>query len=80
MPRVYLSESDRLSQQLASWAYGEMKCRGVTQKEMASELGICQQALSRKFKTRSFTFKDFVGFVNVLEPDEREISRLLGRR
>lgn len=80
MPRVYLSENERLSAQLSSWVYGEMKCRGISQKQMADEMGICQQALSRKLKSHSISFTDFLVFVKVLEPDEREIARLLNRR
>ena len=80
MPKVYLSENERLSAQLSSWVYGEMKCRGISQSEMASEMGICQQALSRKLKSHSISFTDLLAFVRVLEPDDREIARLLGRK
>ena len=80
MPRVYLSENERLCDRLASWAYGEMKCRGISQKEMAAEMGITQQALSIKFKTQSFSFVDLLAFVRVLEPDDRELARLVGRK
>lgn len=80
MPKVYLSENDRLSERLASWVYGEMKCRGISQVEMAKEMQISQQALSMKLKIHSFTFADLLTFIRVLEPDERELDRLLGRR
>ena len=80
MPKVYLSENERLSAQLSSWVYGEMKVRGVSQKKMADEMGICQQALSRKLKSHSISFTDLLTFVRVLEPDDREIARLLGRK
>ena len=79
MPRVYLSENERLSAQLSSWVYGEMKCRGISQRKMAEELGICQQALSKKLKSHSISFTDLVVFVRVFEPDEKDIARLLGR-
>lgn len=79
MPKVYLSENDRLSRRLSSWIYGEMKCRGISQRAMAEEMGISQQALSQKLKANSFSFTDFLDFVRVLEPDVRELNRLIGR-
>lgn len=79
MPRVYLSENDRLTARLSSWIYGEMKTQGISQRVMAQEMQISQQALSKKLKTRSFSFTDFLAVVRVLKPDEKELSRLLGR-
>lgn len=80
MPKVFLNENERLCQRLSSWVYGELKCRGITQRSMAEEMEISQQALSQKLKANSFTFTDFLAFIRVLEPDERELDRLLGRR
>lgn len=79
MPKVYLSENEKLCAGLASWVYGELKCRGISHREMAREMGISQQALSQKLKAKSFSFTDFLAFIRVLEPDERELHRLLGR-
>ena len=80
MPKIYLSENERLSARLARWIYGEMKAQGISQKVMADELEISQQAFSRKLKTNSFSFTDFLGIVRVLDPDEKELARLVGRR
>lgn len=79
MPRVYLSDNDRLTERLVSWTYGEMKCRKISQKTMASEMGISQAALSQKLKNRSISFADFLTIVRMLEPDAKELDRLLGR-
>jgi transcriptional regulator with XRE-family HTH domain len=79
MPRVYLSEKDRLSARLSSWVYGEMKVKKIPQRELADAMGVSQQALSRKLKSRSFSFADFLAIVKVLEPDEKELNRLVGR-
>lgn len=79
MPRVHLNENDRLSDRLVSWTYGEMKCRKISQRTMADEMGITQAALSQKLKNRSITFKDFLVIVRMLEPDAKELDRLLGR-
>lgn len=79
MPRVYLSEKDRLSARLSSWVYGELKVKGIPQRKLADAMGVSQQALSRKLKSRSFSFADFLAIVKVLEPDDKDLSRLLGR-
>lgn len=79
MPRVYLSENDRLCAKLSSWIYGEMKCQGISQKKLAEELEITQQALSKKLRSHSFSFTDFLTIIRVLEPDEKDLARLLGR-
>ena len=79
MPKVYMSEQDRLYAKLISWIYGEMKVRGITQRAMAYEMGISQAALSQKLKNRSISFADFLTIVRVLEPDTKELDRLLGR-
>ncbi len=79
MPRVYLSENERLCARLSSWIYGEIKIRGISQKVMATELGISQPAFYKKLKTHSFSYTDFLTIVRVLDPDESELIRLLGR-
>ena len=79
MPKVFLSDNDRLSDRLVAWIYGEMKCQKITQRDMAYELGISQAAFSQKLKNRSISFKDFVAIIRVLQPDSQEVDRLLGR-
>ena len=79
MPKVFLSEKDRLSDRLASWVYGQMKLSRVTQKQLADELQITQQALSYKLKNRQFSFADFVTIVSVFAPDPSELAWLVGK-
>ena len=79
MPKVFLNENQRLNERFASWLYGEMKCQGISQMAMAEELEISQPALSKKIRNRSFTFSDFLTIVRVLQPDAKELDRLLGR-
>lgn len=80
MPRVYMSESKRLSARLASWMYGQMKLKHISQRMLAEELQITQQALSYKLKMHQFSFADFVTIVSVLEPDPSELAWLVGRK
>lgn len=79
MPRVYLSENQRLSERLSAWVYGQMKVKKIPQRIMAEELEISQPAFAQKLKNRSFSYTDFLTFVRVLEPDTADIERLLGR-
>ena len=77
MPKVYLSEKDRLSARLAKWVYGEMKLRGMTQAQLAEMLFISQQALSKKLSRASFSYEDFVLLVKVFEPTANELAALV---
>lgn len=79
MPKVFLSENQRLSDGLVAWVYGQLKVRKITQKAMADELEISQSAFAQKLKNRSFSFTDFVTIVRVLQPDAKDLDRLLGR-
>lgn len=79
MPRVYLSENERLTERLVAWVYGQMKVKKIPQRIMAEEMEISQPALAQKLKNRSFTYSDFLTFVRVLEPDTKDLERLLGR-
>jgi hypothetical protein len=56
-----------------------MKVKKIPQRIMAEEMEISQPALAQKLKNRSFTYSDFLTFVRVLEPDTKELDRLLGR-
>lgn len=79
MPRVYMSESERLNDRLVTWIIGTMKMKGITQKVLAEEMMVSQQALSVKLKRRSLSFTDFLAAVKVLDPDIEEIAWLVGK-
>ena len=80
MPKTFLSEKDRLSDRFTSWVQGQMKLRHITQKQLADELQITQQALSYKLKNRQFSFADFVTIVGVFAPDPSELAWLVGKK
>lgn len=79
MPRVYMSESERLNDRLVTWIIGAMKMKGITQKVLAEEMMVTQQALSVKLKRRSLSFTDFLAAVKVLDPDIEELAWLVGK-
>lgn len=78
MPKVYLTEKDRLCQRLAKWVYGEMKSRRLTQQAVALEMGITHQALSQKLRNAKFSYEDFIFFVKKFQPSNEELRVIIG--
>lgn len=77
MPKVFLTSCDRLNNKVASWIYGEMRTHGISQRQLASELGISQQLLSYRLKHRIISISDFATFVRLFQPETDEIVRLI---
>jgi len=78
MPKVYLTEKDRLCARLAKWVYGEMKVRRITQTSLAKKMDISHQALSRKLREESFDYTDFAFFVKEFQPSDKELREIIG--
>jgi len=78
MPRVYLSDKERLCARLARWVYGELKIRRMSQADLAGKMGISHQALSQKLRRESFDYSDFCFFVKEFEPSQKELLELVG--
>lgn len=77
MPKVYVTNNERLCARLAAWVYGQMKVRRITQQDIADIRGVSRQAISKKLISQSFDFEDFVTFVELFEPDDAELRRLI---
>lgn len=80
MPRVYLSNDDRLNAKMTAWIYGQLKVQGKSQKGLADEMGVCQQAVSRKLAAQSYRFTDIVHAIHYLQPDMDTLMDLLDIR
>lgn len=78
MPKVYLTEKQRIRHRLACWIYGQMKVRRLTLASVAKKMDISHQALSRKLRAESFNYTDFVFFVKEFEPSDRELREIIG--
>ena len=78
MPKVYLSERDRLCSRLAKWVYGELRVRKMPQSALAEKMGITQQSLSRKLSGENFKYSDFLFFVKEFEPTTKELLEMIG--
>lgn len=79
MPKVFTNENDKLCDRLASWVYGQMRVRRITQQQMADELGITQQAFGKKLRRRQFSYRDFLTIVAYFGPEPGEIAWLIGK-
>lgn len=77
MARVYITTSEKRNARLAAWVYGEMKVKRITQEDIASKRGVSRQAIGKKLKNQSFDFEDLAVFVEIFEPSERELMRLV---
>jgi len=78
MPKIYLTREMRLREHFALWIFGQMKVNGKSQRKIAGELGLTQQGVCKKFKNQSFSFDDFVFFLNMFKPDQETIMKLVG--
>ena len=78
MPRVYITKNEKLCSRLAAWVYGQMRLNNVTQSMIAERRGVSRQAIGEKLKKHKFDFEDFVTFVDLFQPDDREIRNLIG--
>ena len=80
MPKVFISEKDRMCQRLSTWIYGKLRSQGISQTVLAKEMEVSQQALSYKLRNHSFTYRDLLAVVKVFNPDETELKWLLGSK
>ena len=77
MPRVYLTEKERLCRRLARYVYGEMRVRKISQQTLADKRGISRQALGRKLKEAIFSYEDFIFFVKEFQPSNKELLEII---
>lgn len=77
MPRVYVSKDQKRNAKLAAWVYSQMKLNRITQRLLAEQRGVSQQAISDKLRFHRFDFEDFACFVEMFNPSDAEIKRLI---
>lgn len=78
MPKVFLSQQDKLNDRFTVWLIGKMKSQGITQSKLACQVSMSQQMFSYKLKNKNFLYSEAVGIINFIQPDIEEISYLLG--
>lgn len=78
MPKVFLSEQDRICHRMVTWVQGEKKRHDMTDDDLANKRGISRSAMSRKLRLESIDYKDFVFFVGVFKPDVETLQYIVG--
>lgn len=78
MPKIYLSDTEKLEARLSTWVIGTMKQKNISQKQMGEEIGVKQQTFSKKLRNHTIDFGDFVNIISVLKPDRETLDWLLG--
>ena len=80
MPKVYLTKTDKLNNDLVALIYGTMKVKHVTQKQIADRLYISQPAFYGKLKRKKLTFEDLVVIFEMLELTDEQILSVMRER
>lgn len=78
MPRVNGKRIEYKNADLYAYIIGQMKARGMTQKELGYVLGLSQQVTSAKLKRRGLTTKELIEVIEVLDIDAATIGQLMG--
>lgn len=76
MPRVRLDPHYN-EKQLATKIIGKRKLLGLTQRDIATKLGISQQSYGIKEKTARFTYSELVVLFKSLLFDDLEITKTM---
>jgi predicted transcriptional regulator len=80
MPRVNGKRIEYKDADLYAYIIGQMKSRGMTQKEIGELLGLSQQVTSAKLKRRGLTTKELIEVIEILDIDAATIGQLIGGR
>ena len=77
MPRVAGLNHKYRIRDITAYIRGQMLVQGITETEMAEELGITQQALSYKLTNHSYKIDDILLIFRRLETPDEEKLRLM---
>ena len=77
MPKVFITKQEQLNNKLVTMIYGTMKVKRITQQKIANEMGITQQAFSRKLKICQFSFAELITIFNALELSDDQILSVM---
>ena len=77
MPRVYITRQSEQNNKLVMLIYGKMRLQRITQRVMASKLGISQPAFAAKLKKAQFTFADLITIFETLDMRDEEILSVM---
>ena len=79
MPKVYLTRDEQVRARLSAWIYAQMKLNNIPQWKLAEKRGITQPALNRKLRLNSYSYEDFIFFVDFFGADTTDMLWLAGK-
>ena len=77
MPKVTLDKTKKTESLIRAYVLGTMRANDISQSDMASELGITQQAFSHKIKNGKLTVEDLLRIFERLQPDDSTLLKLM---
>ena len=77
MPRVHIKKKDYMKSDFSASIVGKLYKENLVQSDLAREMNITQQALSRKIRAKSFSMDDLMVIFKVLNYSDEEIVRYL---
>jgi predicted transcriptional regulator len=80
MPRVNGKRIEYKDADLYAYIIGQMRARGMTQRELGELLGLSQQVTSAKLKRRGLTTKELIEVIEILNIDAATVGQLIGGR
>ena len=80
MPRVNGKRIEYKDADLYAYIIGQMRARGMTQRELGEMLGLSQQVTSAKLKRRGLTTKELIEVIEILNIDAATVGQLIGGR
>lgn len=82
MPKIYVNEYERRISAFRRWYRGKRAEEGISQADLARELGIGQTAVSAKLKVNGsdqsvITYRDLLCFFKAVKATPEEIVRFM---
>lgn len=78
MPRIKSKRKEYMDKDLGKVIAGKIKENGCTQADVASHIGITQQALGAKINgTTQFNYKDLISIFSTLHLTDDEILKIM---
>lgn len=77
MPRIRELKHQYMANDIGAWVKGQIMRKKLSQEYVADEMGITQQALSRKIRENSFKYIDLLLLFKALKVEDREIIKLM---
>lgn len=82
MPKVYLTESERVNARFKRWYYISKHDHGITDQDVGRKLGKSHQAISRKMGSNAsgrITLEEMSVIFHFMQASNEDILKIFGR-